>query len=319
MRALILLFVVLTTRATKALNIAECQGQTCNVTNVSFVLDQSLYGGYTTDSDSITLYNSKTPRLYMTIDGSYKKMGLLGKQLQFDVDVSTAPCGSDAALYFSDMSSSSPIGTGYCDAQTTCNEMDVYEGNSIANALTSHSCNGGSCDPYGCGVNTLDIGFSSINTKSLFTVITQFVESNGKLSKIARKYRQNGKSYDGGSLNSCSRYGGFDNMSPSLSEGMVMVISIWGNGKYDMSWLDKCSVSSYNNASIVDAYVKFSNIIFGDIDGNYSSVKEYTPSSSTLIPFSTPSMMTNQTPTPNNGGTRNKNVTYFTGCVSVMD
>ncbi|KAJ5128144.1 hypothetical protein N7448_008923 [Penicillium atrosanguineum] len=148
-------------------------------------------------------------------------------------------------------------GTGYCDSQcprdlkfidgqanvegwepstndansgignhgSCCAEMDIWEANSISNALTPHPCDtptqvmcegntcggtystdryGGTCDPDGCDFNPYRMGNHSffgpseiVDTTSPFTVVTQFITedgtSTGTLSEIKRFYVQNGK------------------------------------------------------------------------------------------------------------------------------
>merc|ERR1719204_539080 len=70
----------------------------------------------------------KAPRVYMTeTDGNYKMFKLLNREFAFDVDLSSLPCGMNAALYFIEMpvdgakselnQAGSKYGTGYCDAQ----------------------------------------------------------------------------------------------------------------------------------------------------------------------------------------------------------
>ena len=150
-------------------------------------------------------------------------------------------------------------GTGYCDAQcphdlkfingeancegwkpsssdknsgvgkygTCCNEMDIWESNSISTAYTSHVCtvqgqtrcegtqcgdtdagqrHNGVCDKDGCDFNPYRLGDKSffgpaanftIDTTKPFTVVTQFITTdgtdNGDLSEIRRLWVQNGK------------------------------------------------------------------------------------------------------------------------------
>jgi cellulose 1,4-beta-cellobiosidase len=104
-----------------------------------------------------------------------------------------------------------------------CNEMDLWEANSISTAYTPHVCsvNGparcsGSdcgdgddrykaiCDKDGCDFNSYrmgDTGFygkgKTVDTSSKFTVVTQFITNDGTdtgtLSEIRRIYVQNGK------------------------------------------------------------------------------------------------------------------------------
>jgi len=68
-------------------------------------------------------------RMYVLEGEQYKMFKLLGKQFEFDVDVSNMPCGTNGAVYFVEMPAdggmgSEPLnkagpkyGTGYCDAQ----------------------------------------------------------------------------------------------------------------------------------------------------------------------------------------------------------
>lgn len=103
--------------------------------------------------------------------------------------------------------------------------MDVWEANSISNAVTPHPCDtatqtmcegdscggtysaeryGGTCDPDGCDFNPYRMGNTSffgpgktVDTDSTITVVTQFITADGTdsgtLSEIKRLYVQNGK------------------------------------------------------------------------------------------------------------------------------
>jgi len=63
----------------------------------------------------------------MENDKEYKLFDMISKEISFDVDVSNMPCGTNSAIYFSEMektgnmsptnSAGAPYGTGYCDAQ----------------------------------------------------------------------------------------------------------------------------------------------------------------------------------------------------------
>ncbi|KAG8940199.1 Exoglucanase 1 [Tulasnella sp. 424] len=142
-------------------------------------------------------------------------------------------------------------GTGYCDSQcprdlkfingeanvagwtgsstnsgtgnygSCCNEMDIWEANSVSAAYTPHPCSvtgqtrctgadcgnpsrySGVCDPDGCDFNSYrqgDTGFygpgKTVDTTKKFTIVTQFITDNGtstgKLTEIRRLYVQNG-------------------------------------------------------------------------------------------------------------------------------
>ncbi|KAL0477567.1 exoglucanase [Acrasis kona] len=194
-------------------------------------------------------------RVYLmdSSDSNYEMFYLKNQEFSFDVDVSNLPCGINGALYFVEMEkdggSSNPnnkagakYGTGYCDAQcphdikyikgqanlldwdekkkvgrwgSCCNEMDIWEANSIASAYTPHPCNvtglhrceGGNCnvcDQPGCDFNSYRLGDRDffgenkiVDTKQKFTVITQFHTSDnttrGDLVEIRRIYIQNGR------------------------------------------------------------------------------------------------------------------------------
>lgn len=149
---------------------------------------------------------------------------LLNKELRFDVELSAWSCGLNAALYFVVMPEDGgkaesgyagpTFGTGYCDAQApkppyqpSCVEMDVWESNSLANALTTHGCDPqGYCDPAGCGFNPYGLGDTAfygrgpdnqVDTTLPFSVITRFVTvdgtDTGDLKEIQRLYVQNGR------------------------------------------------------------------------------------------------------------------------------
>ncbi|KAJ3506494.1 hypothetical protein NLJ89_g6835 [Agrocybe chaxingu] len=156
---------------------------------------------------------------------------------------------------FSSNKAGAKYGTGYCDSQcpkdikfingegnvlnwtpsatdpnggtgsygTCCNEMDVWEANSISTAFTPHPCTvqgqyrcsgaecntpteryNGVCDPDGCDFNSYRMGDTSfygpgktVDTTRKFTVVTQFISSdgtaNGQLKEIRRVYVQDGR------------------------------------------------------------------------------------------------------------------------------
>ncbi|RDB24361.1 Exoglucanase [Hypsizygus marmoreus] len=104
-----------------------------------------------------------------------------------------------------------------------CNEMDIWEANSISTAYTPHPCTvtglsrcsgasacgvgnryGTVCDPDGCDFNSYRLGDQSyygkgltVDTSRKFTVVTQFITNTGTatgtLSEIRRLYVQDGK------------------------------------------------------------------------------------------------------------------------------
>lgn len=197
--------------------------------------------GVTTSGASVTMkqfmpstsgISSVSPRIYLLDNhhGDYVLLKLLGKELTFDVDLSTLPCGENGALYLTEMDASggrneyntggARYGSGYCDAQCPvgtwkngtlntngskycCNEMDILESNSVAAAFTPHPCTDdvSACDSSGCGFNPYGLGYldywapgGTVDTRKPFKVITQFITddgtTNGTLSEIRRIYQQ---------------------------------------------------------------------------------------------------------------------------------
>ncbi|KAF3916422.1 Exoglucanase [Orbilia brochopaga] len=328
-------------------NEATCS-QNCQVEGVDYAAS-----GVSTSGDALTMYqyktangktNSVSPRLYLLgSDGNYVLPKLLGQEFTFDVDLSTLPCGENGALYFSEMSgtggrtASAPAGAnygaGYCDAQCPsqawrngtidsagpycCNEMDILEANSRANAFTPHPCTTNDCDKSGCGFNPYASGYhnywapgGTLDTSKPFTVITQFITNDGTttgtLTTITRKYIQNGhavaSAVSGGDsiyANQCSSgqpYGGLTTMGQALGRGMVLVFSIWNDNGGNMNWLDSgnagpCSDSEGNPSIILannpNTHVIFSNIRWGDIGsttGNTVTTTTTTSRTTTTTP-----------------------------------
>eukprot|EP00756_Hemistasia_phaeocysticola_P011231 Hpha_TRINITY_DN15099_c0_g1::TRINITY_DN15099_c0_g1_i2::g.125982::m.125982/K01225/CBH1; cellulose 1,4-beta-cellobiosidase len=142
------------------------------------------------DGDQLTLtYGGSDvggPRVYLIEpDGTNKNhmFMLKGREFTFDVELSSMPCGFNAALYFVGMDANeggAEQGTKYCDAQavggTFCSEMDLFEANTEAQQYTTHACvdacgsygdaqqckGTGSpstvCDQSGCGLNPFRYG-----------------------------------------------------------------------------------------------------------------------------------------------------------------
>eukprot|EP00347_Sterkiella_histriomuscorum_P007454 403348854 len=183
-------------------------------------------------------------RTYLVEGDSYKVFNLKNSEFSVDVDMSQLPCGVNGALYLVEMDQhggSQPgakYGTGYCDAQcpkdvkwiqgqanfgksgACCAEMDIWEANQFANAVTPHPCNfkglkkcsgsecdgSGICDKSGCDINPYRIGQQDffgpgshykVDTSKPFTVVTQFITADGTYKtdvvEIKRHFVQNGK------------------------------------------------------------------------------------------------------------------------------
>ncbi|EED14886.1 1,4-beta-D-glucan-cellobiohydrolyase, putative [Talaromyces stipitatus ATCC 10500] len=203
------------------------------------------------DKTHYQLFNLLNQEFTFTVDASTLPCGLNGAlyfvSMDADGGVSKQPNNKAGAQY----------GVGYCDSQcprdlkfiggqanvegwqpssnnsntglgnhgSCCAELDIWEANSISEALTPHPCDtssqtvctgdacggtysndryGGTCDPDGCDFNPYRVGVTdfygpgmTIDTTKPVTVVTQFVTndgtSSGTLSEIRRYYVQNGK------------------------------------------------------------------------------------------------------------------------------
>ncbi|KAF2136299.1 glycoside hydrolase family 7 protein [Aplosporella prunicola CBS 121167] len=184
---------------------------------------------------------------------------------------------------------------GVGDHGSCCAEMDIWEANKISTAYTPHACTNaaqhicdgdncggtysatryaGDCDPDGCDFNSYRMGDTSfygegktVDTKSKFTVVTQFITAdgtdNGALSEIRRFYVQGGKvipnsvstvsGAEGNAVNDAfckaqktafgdrdtfNEKGGFSSMTTAMKAGMALVMSLWDDHEANMLWLD---------------------------------------------------------------------------------
>jgi len=234
---------------TTDLNIKLCNDQGCQVSPKRVALDSTSsgtehlikVGGAAMDELTLSYGGSALggPRVYLVEEDGVNKNTMFtmgGQEFTFDVELSTMTCGFNAALYFVGMTENqggAENGTNYCDAQavggTFCSELDLFEGNTVAQQYTTHGCvdacasytEGVSeceytgspktvCDQSGCGLNPFRygpgtsyneetnndqwLGFGSdyeIDTSKPFTVTTQFHDMN-----ISRFYLQNGQRID---------------------------------------------------------------------------------------------------------------------------
>lgn len=205
---------------------------------------------YLINGNSYEMFKLKNMEFTFDVDVSQLPCGLNGAlyfvNMAADGGVSKYPTNKAGAAY----------GTGYCDSQcpqdlkfinglanvagwtpstgdsnsgtgsagSCCPEMDIWEANSISNALTPHPCSvttqtacnstescgvgsdryDGLCDKDGCDFNpyrwnnhTFYGPGKTVDTNSKFTVVTQFITADGTatgaLSGIKRLYVQNGK------------------------------------------------------------------------------------------------------------------------------
>jgi len=164
--------------------------------------------------------------------------------------------------------------------------MDIWEANSISAAYTPHPCQPeaytactgdactSTCDQAGCDFNSYRMGNTTfygpgmtIDTTKKFTVVTQFLTSDGTasgdLTEIKRFYVQNGVTYANsqsniagvtgnslttatcaaqksafGDANTFQAEGGLKAMGEAFKAGMTLVLSIWDDTAVNMLWLD---------------------------------------------------------------------------------
>lgn len=143
----------------------------------------------------------------------------------------------------------------------------------------------GECDPDGCDFNSYRQGDTTfygpgmtVDTDSVFTVVTQFIESGGALTEIKRFYVQDGvlipnsestvagvTGYDSITTAYCNAQkaafgdetdfqskGGLTAMGDALAAGMVLVMSLWDDYYANMLWLD----STYPVGSTAEGAVR---------------------------------------------------------------
>ncbi|KAJ7615849.1 glycoside hydrolase [Roridomyces roridus] len=225
---------------------AETCGETCALDGADYA---GTYGVTTNGSALSLLFGSGGARVYLLDDTgeNYVNFQVMNQEFTFDIDVSNVPCAYNGALYFSEMpvnggasptnAAGAAYGTGYCDSQcptginfvngttnvdgslgSCCNEMDLWEANSLDTQLTPHPCNvsgefictgsgcSNLCDPSGCEFNPFRVSSQTfygpgsdnvVDTTKVMTVVTQFITddgtSSGTLSEIKRFYVQDNK------------------------------------------------------------------------------------------------------------------------------
>jgi cellulose 1,4-beta-cellobiosidase len=215
------------------------------------------------NTNEYVMFHLKNKEFTFDVDVSNLPCGLNGAlyfvEMDADGGMSKFPTNKAGAKY----------GTGYCDGQcphdmkfingeanildwkpnpgdpnsgigkygTCCNEMDIWESNWNAAAVTPHVCTvdgqyrcsgtecgddasnqryQGVCDKDGCDFNSYRMGNTTflgkgmlIDTSKPFTVVTQFITAdgtdNGQLSEIKRIYKQNGHVVE----NSAANFPGF--------------------------------------------------------------------------------------------------------------
>jgi len=227
------------------LSIEMCDSSGCTPQQKRVALDANAKPGHEnqihTDGGKLTLDYAQYiggPRVYLIEPEGANENSLFelaGKELSFDVDLSTMSCGFNAAMYFIGMDKNyggAESGSHYCDAQavggTYCSEMDLFEGNTASHQITTHSCidtcatysdnsyckyNGQQnniCDHSGCGMNPFRYGAGSsysgeTNNEDFYGYGSQFdldtsqtftVTTQFHTDHIERFYVQNEKRID---------------------------------------------------------------------------------------------------------------------------
>lgn len=210
------------------------------------------------------------------------RLPLLGRVLNYTVDLSTVGCACNAAFYSVFMpaydSNNQPDATNcgdyYCDANKVCGvycpEMDIMEANTAAFQVTPHACDSPqglfypSCDGGGCGLNTraqsnaYGPGSSfQIDTTQPFVVSTAFYmdEQTQQLTRVLTTLSQPRRQpvLIDNRDSDCRQPGYLEQLTHALAAGMVPTLSVWGDSASTMSWLDvpPCSTSQNCDPSAV--------------------------------------------------------------------
>jgi len=197
---------------------------------------------------------------------------------------------------------SNSANSGKGDHGACCNEMDIWEANSVSAAYTPHPCSstgstqctgtacGGAdnrygtvCDPDGCDFNSYRQGQKSfygkgltVDTSSKFTIVTQFITSDnttsGTLSEIRRLYVQNGKVIQ----NSVNTISGIDSVNSITDKYCTQQKTAFGDTN---SFASKGGMAGMSKAlkagmvlvlSIWDDYA--ANMLW--LDSNYPTTKD---------------------------------------------
>jgi len=186
----------------------------------------------------------------------YAAMFLLGKTLTYQVDLSGASCGCNAALYLTSLRQSSGESSCkdyYCDAAKVCGlscvEIDIQEANTRAWFSTLHAADdlAGVGGGYGATRGTWNasqygVGGECIDTSKPFSVSAFFpVDGNGSLAAMEVTLSQVGRpcplSVRVDRYAPLGRPGGLDEVAEALKGGMTPIVSYWGAGE-DLQWMD---------------------------------------------------------------------------------
>lgn len=221
--------------------------------------------GHTVKIRGSSLTMGHGPRVYLahkckkTISKDmFLTMNLLGKTLEYDLDMSKVGCGCNAAFYFVSM----PAGVRtkchdyYCDANAVCGsncaELDIQEGNTHAWATTPHHA----YSAKGCEkrANNYGPGKTIDPTRGKFHVKTAFHSD-----RMETRLTQNGRGIHIHHDQSCG-----DNLHniwhDMAKTGMVPTFSNWGSDHKSMDWLDGdvCGKEHCNQGAFTVSGIKIS-------------------------------------------------------------
>ncbi|KAJ3207383.1 hypothetical protein HDU83_001953 [Entophlyctis luteolus] len=290
-----------------------CTSSGCTSRSTHIVGDISGNGdltGVSTSGNSLTITGSNRVYLVNPAGSAYEPFYLKNRQFTFTIDSSQVPCGNNAAMYFTAMPLGDSIGSGYCDGQKACNEMDCIEANIGGQQFTPHPCihadqsnSGTDCSTWGYGANTharTDIGPGSsytIDTTKPYTVTTFFPTDtgtdSGTLQTVSQTFTQGANTVNIGTiteanfltLQSSNEYGGgMTAMSHGLDEGMVFILSLWGTANSgDMDWLDYSSSNAKCNSlkGLSTPTAIFSNFILSPLGGGTTNAPSTTTKTTT--------------------------------------
>lgn len=242
------------------------------------------------DGSSITMKWGGEARAFVMEDSSnnmsvrnYHNFKLLGKELSYEVDLSTVGCSCNAALFFTSMpgyNSDGSVAHGsynpyYCDANDVggvwCWEHDTLEANKYTMATTPHKCSspaGGyisSCDRGGCQTNAHNVDQNGmcpdsrckIDTRQPFLIKQRYeADSSKKLNRISNKLSQGNHTFE---WTVCNDGGYLQAMTNAMQGNMKMVFQLWGASNSGMGWLDRMTGCS-GDCNKDTATVTFSNI-----------------------------------------------------------
>jgi cellulose 1,4-beta-cellobiosidase len=145
----------------------------CQLGSVNYTASGVATSGSTIRLNFMTPGGGVGSRIYLLNQdsGNYASFHMVNKEITFDIDTSTLGCGTNGALYFSEMyadggmaaypsnKAGAKYGTGYCDAQcprdlhfigdvanfdrqygSCCYEWDIWEANARSTQWAAHAC-----------------------------------------------------------------------------------------------------------------------------------------------------------------------------------